>query len=78
MASLSLNPAASEAIPHQSSATLAAPAEATLAGSDLATSNLAMANVIAENSAIPPAAASPAVPEAQTEVASSAAQDSHV
>jgi sec-independent protein translocase protein TatB len=78
VASLSLNPAASEAIPHQSSATLAAPAEATLAGSDLATSNLAMANVIAENSAIPPAAASPAVPEAQTEVASSAAQDSHV
>src|SRR6202167_4994471 len=78
VASLSLNPAASEAIPHQSSATLAAPAEATLAGSDLATSNLAMANVIAENSAIPPAAASPAVPEAQTAVASSAAQDSHV
>lgn len=78
VASLSLNPASSEAIPHESSATLAAPAEATLAGNDLATTNLAVANVIAENSEIPPADSSPPVPEAETEVASSAAQDSHV
>jgi Sec-independent protein translocase protein TatA len=78
VASLSLNPAASEAIPHQSSATLAAPAEATLAGNDLATTNLAVANVIAENSDIRPAASSPIVPEAEAEVASGAAQDSHV
>jgi len=78
VASLSLNPAASEVIPHQSSATLAAPAEATLAGNDLATSSLAAANVIAENSDIPRAPSSPAAPEAETEVASGAAQDSHV
>ena len=50
VASLSLNPAASEATPPEPRATLAAPAEATLAGGSLATSNLATANVIAENS----------------------------
>jgi sec-independent protein translocase protein TatB len=75
VASLSLNPAASEAAPHESRATLAAPAEATLAGSSLATSNLATANVIAENSEIPPATSPASVPE--SEVASTT-QDSHV
>ena len=73
VASLSLNP--SEAAPHQSRATLAAPAEATLAGSALATSNLATANVIAENSEISPAAPPAAV--AESEVAATS-QDSHV
>jgi sec-independent protein translocase protein TatB len=84
VASLSLNPASGEALPHESRATLAAPAEATLAGNSLATSNLAVANVIAENSHIPfaepsstdpPSAESPAVAEAAT---APAAQDSHV
>ena len=75
VASLSLNPAASEAAPHESGATLAAPAEATLAGSSLATSNLAAANVIAENSDIPPA--TPSTPASETESAP-LPQDSHV
>lgn len=72
VASMSLNPAAT---PHESGATLAAPAEATLAGSSSATSNLAVANVIAENSEIPPADPSPAASETEP---APAAQDSHV
>ena len=75
VASLSLNPAATEAAPHESSATLAAPAEATLVGDSLATSNLAAANVIAENSNIPPAA--PSTSASETESAP-LPQDSHV
>jgi hypothetical protein len=75
VASMSLNPAASEAAPHESGATLAAPAEATLAGSGSATSNLAVANVIAENSEIPPADPAPAVSDSEP---APAAQDSHV
>ena len=75
VASLSLNPAASEAAPHESSATLAAPAEATLAGDSSATSNLAAANVIAENSDIPPAAPSTAASETEP---APLPQDSHV
>ena len=75
VASLSLNPAASEAAPHESSATLAAPAEATLAGDSLATSNLAAANVIAENSDIPPAAPSTAASETES---APLPQESHV
>jgi sec-independent protein translocase protein TatB len=74
VASLSLNPASSEAVPQESSATLAAPADATLAG-DLPTSNLAAANVVAENSDIPPAA--PPTDRSEMDV-TSAAQDSHV
>jgi sec-independent protein translocase protein TatB len=74
VASLSLNPAASEAAPHESSATLAAPAEATLAG-DLPTANLAAANVVAENSDIPPA--TPSTPVSETEAVPTP-QDSHV
>jgi len=73
VASMSLNPAASEAA-HESRATLAAPAEATLAGSSSATSNLAVANVIAENSDIAPANPSPAASETEP---APAAQDSH-
>ena len=75
VASLSLNPAAGEAAPPESRATLAAPAEATLAGGSLATSNLATANVIAKNSEIPPAA--PPASVAESEVPSTS-QDSHV
>ncbi|MGA7376799.1 MAG: hypothetical protein WBW36_10665, partial [Candidatus Sulfotelmatobacter sp.] len=75
VASLSLNPAAGEATPPESRATLAAPAEATLAGGSLATSNLATANVIAKNSEIPPAA--PPASVAESEVPSTS-QDSHV
>ncbi len=73
VASLSLNPSTSQTISHESRATLAAPAEATLAGSSAATSNLAVANVIAENTHLPPAPP----PAADPEVAP-AAQDSHV
>jgi sec-independent protein translocase protein TatB len=54
VASMSLNPA-TQMLPLESGATLAAPAEATLAGSDSATQNLAVANVIAENTHLPPA-----------------------
>jgi sec-independent protein translocase protein TatB len=75
VASLSLNPGTSEAAPHESRATLAAPAEATLAGSTAATADLAVANVIAENADIP--AAEPSSPAVESEVAS-ARQDSHV
>jgi len=75
VASMSLNPASSEAAPQESSATLAAPAEATLAGSGVAMTKLAEANVIAENSEIPPATASSTVSETQT---APATQDSHV
>ena len=74
VASMSLNPAASESTPHESRATLAAPAEATLTGNSSATSNLAVANVIAENSDIPPAASSPAASETEP---APAVQDSH-
>jgi sec-independent protein translocase protein TatB len=74
VASLSLNPASNGAFPQESSATLAAPADATLAG-DLPTSNLAAANVVAENSEIPSAAPPTAVSE--REIASTT-QDSHV
>ena len=84
VASLSLNPASGEAVVHESRATLAAPAEATLAGSSLATSNLAVANVIAENSEIPPAdppsteaSSTETAAVAETEIAP-AVQDSHV
>jgi sec-independent protein translocase protein TatB len=75
VASMSLNPAAGEAVPHKCGATLAAPAEATLAGDTQATENLAVANVIAENSEIP--AAAPSSAAAETEFVSSP-QDSHV
>ncbi|MGA9509851.1 MAG: twin-arginine translocase TatA/TatE family subunit [Candidatus Sulfotelmatobacter sp.] len=75
VASLSLNPSASEPASPESRATLAAPAEATLAGGNLATSNLATANVIAENSDIPPAAPPTSVPESEGATTS---QDSHV
>ena len=74
VASLSLSPASSEVAPHESSASLAAPADAALAG-DLPTSNLAAANVIAENSDIPPAASPASVPESEVAATS---QDSHV
>jgi sec-independent protein translocase protein TatB len=74
VASLSLNPASTEVVPPESSVTLAAPADATLAG-DLPASNLAAANVVAENSEIPPAAPPPAVPETET---APTTQDSHV
>jgi sec-independent protein translocase protein TatB len=74
VASLSLNPASSEVVTHESSATLAAPADATLAG-DLPTSNLAAANVVAENSEIP--AAAPSTAGSEMDVTSSA-QESHV
>ncbi|MGB8832553.1 MAG: twin-arginine translocase TatA/TatE family subunit [Candidatus Sulfotelmatobacter sp.] len=76
VASMSLNPA-SETVPHQTGATLAAPAEATLAGNGIAMTRLAEANVIAENSEIPPAAPSPALPETETETAS-ATRNLHV
>jgi sec-independent protein translocase protein TatB len=56
VASMSLNPA-TQMLPLESRATLAAPAEATLAGSDSATQNLAVANVIAENTHLPSAEA---------------------
>jgi sec-independent protein translocase protein TatB len=74
VASLSLNPGSAEVVSHESSATLAAPADATLAG-DLPTSNLAAANVVAENSDIPPASPAPVVSEAEV---ASTTQDSHV
>lgn len=77
VASLSLNPAASEALPQETSASLslAAPAEATLAGSGVAMTNLAEANVIAENSEVSPALPSASIPENEP---APATQDSHV
>jgi sec-independent protein translocase protein TatB len=83
VASLSLNPGPSEVPLHESRATLAAPAEATLAGSSAATANLAVANMIAENADIPAAEPSsslslhPTESLHQREVAS-AGQDPHV
>jgi sec-independent protein translocase protein TatB len=74
VASMSLNPA-SEATQHESRASLAAPAEAMLAGSGVAMTRLAEANVIAENSDIPPATSPSTIPEPET---ASATQDSHV
>jgi sec-independent protein translocase protein TatB len=73
----SLSPAASEALPQETSASLslAAPAEATLAGSGVAMTNLAEANVIAENSEVPPALPSASIPENEP---APATQDSHV
>lgn len=72
VASLSLNPAASEAAPHQSGATLAAPAEAPVADS---TSISSPANTKKPS----PGSDSDALVSSTTEpAASSAAQDSHV
>jgi sec-independent protein translocase protein TatB len=74
VASMSLNPASSEVGPHDSRASLAAPAEATLAGSGAAMTKLAEANVIAENAQIPEAAPSSSAAESE---AVPAAQESH-
>jgi sec-independent protein translocase protein TatB len=65
VASMSLNPA-----PQDAGATLAAPAEATLAGSESAMTSLAEANVVAANTDVPAASV------AETE--SPASQDQHV
>ena len=72
VASLSLNPAASEAAPHQSGATLAAPAEAPVADS---TSISSPANTKKPSLGSDSAALVSSTPEP---AASSAAQDSHV
>jgi sec-independent protein translocase protein TatB len=74
VASLSLNPAASEAAPHQSGATLAAPGEAPVASSN-STSSPAIAtpekpSLGSDSAALVSSTSEPA--------ASSAAQDSHV
>ena len=77
VASLSLNPAASEAAPQESLATLAAPAEAPLANSNAADSNAPVANATTETSSLSSAADPPA--SSVTDAASSSAlQDSHV
>ncbi|HXO31146.1 MAG TPA: twin-arginine translocase TatA/TatE family subunit [Candidatus Acidoferrales bacterium] len=72
VASLSLNPAASEAAPHQSGATLAAPAEAPVADSTSISSpaNTKKPSLGSDSAALVSSTTEPA--------ASSAAQDSHV
>ena len=72
VASLSLNPAASEAAPHQSGATLAAPAEAPVADSTSISSpaNTKKPSLGSDSADLVSSTSEPA--------ASSAAQDSHV
>ncbi|HWO36991.1 MAG TPA: twin-arginine translocase TatA/TatE family subunit [Candidatus Acidoferrum sp.] len=74
VASLSLNPAASEPAPHESGATLAAPAEAPVANStsisNPANTTLGKPSLGSDAAALASSASEPA--------ASSAAQDSHV
>ena len=72
VASLSLNPAASEAAPHQSGATLAAPAEAPVADSTSISSpaNTKKPSLGSDSAALVSSTSEPA--------ASPAAQDSHV
>ena len=74
VASLSLNPAASEAAPHESGATLAAPAEAPVANStstsNPANTTIGKPSLGSDSAALVSSASEPA--------ASSAAQDSHV
>ena len=72
VASLSLNPAASEAAPHQSVATLAAPAEAPLANSTSISNpaNTTEPSLGSDSAALVSSTSEPA--------ASPAAQDSHV
>jgi sec-independent protein translocase protein TatB len=77
VASLSLNPSESEAAPHESSATLAAPADAPSANSTTAVSDSAVANAATENSAQPEAAA-PVPAPVRDAGSSSTPQDSHV
>jgi sec-independent protein translocase protein TatB len=74
IASLSLNPAASEAAPHESGATLAAPAEASVATStsisNPANTTIGKQSLGSDSAALVSSTSEPA--------ASSAAQDSHV
>ncbi len=75
VASLSLNPASSEAVVDESRGTLAAPADPTSAASNSADSHSAIATPVVENPERAPVAPSPAVTEAETV---STPQDSHV